>query len=78
MACRLCHKDGHWKKDCKIRQDWLKKKGQAAEADVAMSGIETEVLTTSIIEDNTFQCKNWVLDSASAVYICSHNMFDSV
>ena len=56
-ACHFCHKDGHWKKDCKIRQEWLKKKGQAAEADVAMSSIETEVLTTSIFEDNTPQGK---------------------
>ena len=43
-----------------------------------MSGIETEVLTTSIIEDNTSQGKGWVLDSGSAVHICSHKKtFDS-
>jgi len=25
-ACHFYHRGGHWKKDCKIRQEWLKKK----------------------------------------------------
>ena len=36
----LCHRKGHWKNDCKHRQEWLKKKEQAVEADVA-SGVRT-------------------------------------
>ena len=43
-ACHFYQREGHWKNDCKYRQEWLKKKGQAAEADVA-SGVEnTEIL----------------------------------
>ena len=59
------------KNDCKHRQEWLKKKGQAAEAGVALSGVEdTEVLIISY-EDNTSQGKGWIFDSGSTVYIYS-------
>jgi len=34
-ACHFCHRKDHWKNDCKYRREWLKKKGQAAEADIA-------------------------------------------
>jgi len=27
-ACHFYHKEGHWKKVCKYRQEWLKKKEQ--------------------------------------------------
>jgi hypothetical protein len=37
-----------------------------------MSGIETEVFATSIVEDNTSQGKDGILDSGSVVHICSH------
>jgi len=30
-ACYFYHMEGHWKNDCKNRQEWLKKKRQAAE-----------------------------------------------
>ena len=56
-ACHFCHMEGHWKNDCKHRQEWLKKKRQATEADVAMSDVDTEVLMTSYVEDNTSQGK---------------------
>jgi len=26
-VCHFCHREGHWKKDCKHQQKWLKKKG---------------------------------------------------
>jgi len=52
-SCHLYHKEGHWKNDCKHRQEWLKKKRQTVEAGVALSGLEeTEVLMDSN-EDNT-------------------------
>jgi len=48
----------------------MKKKGQATEANVA-SGVDTEVLMTSYVEDNTYQGKNWIFDSGSTIYVCS-------
>jgi len=36
-ACHFCHRKGYWKNDCKHRQKWLKKKGQAAEAGKALT-----------------------------------------
>ena len=53
-ACHFCHRKGHWKKDCKHQQEWLKKKGQSMDADVA-SSVDTEVLMASYVEDNTPQ-----------------------
>ena len=37
-----------------------------------MSGVDTEVLKDSYIEDNTSQGKNWIFDSGSAIHVCSH------
>jgi len=34
-ACHFYHREGHWKNNSKHRKEWLKKKGQTAEADVA-------------------------------------------
>jgi len=51
--CQIYHRKSHWKKNCKHRQEWLKKKGQAAEANVAEGVSNTNVLMTSYIEDNT-------------------------
>jgi len=49
----------------------LKKKGQIAEADIAVSGIEdTEVLMTSY-ENNTSQGKGWIFDLGSTIHVCS-------
>jgi len=44
------------KNDYKYRQEWLKKKGQAAKADV-VSGVDTKVLMISYVENNTSQEK---------------------
>jgi len=57
----------------------VEKKGQAAEADVALSGLEeTEVLMTSN-EDNTSQGKGWIFDSGSMVHVCSQKeLFNSL
>jgi len=52
-----CHRKGHWKNDCKHQQKWLKKKGQAAEADIASRVEDTEILMASY-EDNTSQGKS--------------------
>jgi len=35
------------------------------------SSVDTEVLMTSYIEDNTFQGKNYIFNSASTVHVCS-------
>ena len=69
-ACHFCHREDYWKNDCKHRQEWLKKKGQPTEADVA-SGVEhTEILMASY-EDNTSQGKGWIFDSGNTVHVCS-------
>ena len=61
---------GHWKNDCKHLQEWLKKKGQTAEADVVSRVEDTEILIASY-EDNTSQGKSWIFDSDSMVHVCS-------
>jgi len=50
----------------------LKKKEQAAEINIAMSGVDTEVLMVFYVEDNTYQGKRWIFDSSSTVLVCSH------
>ena len=57
-ACHFCHRESYWKNDCKHQQEWLKKKGQTAEADVASGVSHTEVLMTSHVEDYTSQGKS--------------------
>jgi len=47
--------EGNWKNDYKYRQEWLKKRGQTAEADVASGVSDTKVLMTSYAENNTSQ-----------------------
>jgi len=55
----------------------LKKKGQAVEEDVTEGVSDTNVLTTSI--DNTSTDKGWILDSDSAVHVCSQkDIFNSL
>jgi len=39
----------------------LKQKGKALEVDVA-SGVDTKVLMTSYVENNTSQDKDWIFD----------------
>ena len=56
-ACYFCHKESHLKNDCKYQQELLKKKGEAVEANVT-SGVNTEVLMASFVEDNTSKSKN--------------------
>jgi len=62
--------EGHWKNDCKHRQEWLKKKGQSVEADVVSNVEDTKILMASY-EDNTSQSKVWIFDSSSTVHVCS-------
>ena len=50
-VCHFCYREGYWKKDCKYRQEWLKKKGQTAEANIADGVLDINVLTIFI--DNT-------------------------
>ena len=59
-AWYFCHREGHWKNDCKYQQEWLKKKGQAAEANVASDVEDTEILMASY-KDNTSQGKTGYL-----------------
>ena len=71
-ACHFYHMKGHWENDSKHRQEWLKKKGQAAEVDVALSGVEdTEVLMASYVKDNTSQDKGWIFDSGNTIHVYS-------
>jgi len=53
------------------QQEWLKKKGQAAEADVASGVDDTKVLMTSYVEDNTSRGKVWIFDLGSTFHVCS-------
>ena len=57
----------------------MKKKRQAAEADVALTGIEnTEVLIASY-ENNTSQGRGWIFYSDSTVYVCfQKELFNSL
>ena len=58
----------------KARQDrvwWLKKKRKAAEAGIALSGLEETEVLMIFYEDNTSQDKNWIFNSGSTVYVCS-------
>jgi len=50
------------------RQEWLKKKGRPVKADVAMSGIDTEILMASYVENNTSQGKCWIFDFGSTIH----------
>ena len=69
-ACHFCHREGHWKNDYKHQKEWLKKKRQAAEADVASSINDIEILMASN-KDNTSQGKSWIFNSGSTVHVCS-------
>ena len=69
-ACHFCHREGHWKNNYKHRQEWLKKKGQAAEAGVALSGLEEIEVLIATYEDNTSQ-GSWIFDLFSTVHVCS-------
>ena len=69
-ACHFCHREVNWKNDCKHRKEWLKKKGQPAEADVASGVKDTEILIISY-EDNTSQGKTWIFDSGSTIHVYS-------
>ena len=77
-TCHFCHREGYWKNDCKHRQEWLKKKGQAAEADVASGVEDTEVLMTSYIENNTSQDKGWIFNSGSTVHVCFQKNYSTL
>jgi len=55
------------------------KKEQAVATNIVISGVNTEVLMTSYVEDNTSQGKDWIFDSDSIVHVYSHKeMFNSL
>jgi len=57
----------------------LKKKGKAAETDVANGVEDIKVLTTSYVEDNTSQDKCWIFGSGSMVHVYSQKeLFNSL
>ena len=37
-----------------------------------LSGVDTEVLMTFYVEDNTSQGKDWIFDSGSTIHVSSH------
>ena len=47
------------------------KKRQAAEAGVALSGLEETKVLMASNEDNTSQGKGWIFDSGSMIHVCS-------
>ena len=49
--------------DCKHQQEWLKKKGQVEEADIALSGLEETKVLMAFNEDDTSQSKGWIFES---------------
>ena len=56
----------------------MKKKEQAAEADVAMSGKDIEVLM-AYYENNTSHDRGWIFDSGSTIYVYSQKeLFNSL
>ena len=62
-----------------IGKEWLKKKGQAAEAGVALSGLEEIEVLMAFNEDNTSEGKSWIFDSGSTVHVCSQKeLFNSL
>ena len=60
--CFFCNEPGHWKRNCKLYMDDLKKnKGSATTS----SGIH-------VIEINLFTSDSWVLDTGSGSHICTN------
>ena len=63
-TCFFCKEPGHWKRNCKLYQDDLKKqKG----SETAASGIHVIELN---ISDSTFD--SWVFDTGSGSHICTN------
>ena len=61
-TCFFCEQPGHWKRNCKLYlEDLKKKKG----SDATTSGIY-------VIEVNFSTSSNWVLDTGSASHICTN------
>jgi len=49
------------------------------EVDVAMSDVDTKVLVSSYIEDNTSQGKDYIFNFGSTIDVCFHKeMFNSL
>ena len=62
--CFFCNKPGHWKRNCKLYLDDLKKK---KDGETAPSGIHVIELNLS---DSSFD--SWVLDTGSGSHICTN------
>ena len=57
----------------------MKKKEQAVELGVALSGLEEIELLLTYNEDKTSQDKGWIFDSSSTVHVCSQKeLFNSL
>ena len=59
--CFFCNELGHWKRNCKLYLDDLKKKGSA-----------TTSLGMDLIEVNLSTSDSWVLDIGSGSQICTN------
>ena len=62
VTCFHCKKSGHWKRNCKIYLEEVKKsKGKALEAGTA---------GMTVIDVNISILDNWVLDTGGGTHIC--------
>ena len=57
----FCNEPGHWKRNCKLYLDDLKKKGSA-----------TTSLSIHVIKVNLSTSDSWVLDIGSGSHICTN------
>ena len=58
-VCFHCNKGGHWKRNCKLDQDEIKK------------GSVTTASGIFVIETNSLTPKSWVLDTGCGTHICN-------